>query len=204
MPAPRKARTSPNAKSVSPEQIEREAVHLFSEETYLGVSMRDLSDAVGLVSASLYSHIKSKEELLLKIVQDGIARYLDGLTPIAESGDPAATRLRRLMLKYMEILDADVELTRVAHFQWRYLGEPGRSQVIELRKQYRQLFMRVVDEGIAAGEFTTFQHQTIVVTGVMGLLNSTMHWYSPNGPVSAGEIGEQMAEFVLRAVASSR
>jgi TetR/AcrR family transcriptional regulator, cholesterol catabolism regulator len=202
LPATRKVRTRSGAKPVSVEQIESEAVLLFSEKTYPAVGMRDISDAVGLLPGSLYVHIKSKEEVLLKIVQGGIALYLDGMTPIVESDEPAAVRLRRLMLKYMEILDGNLERTTVAVFQWRYLSEPGRTEVIAMRDRYQQLFARVIDEGIASGEFSTFRHRSVVVAGVIGLLNSTMHWYSPSGSVPAAEIGEQLAELVLRALAT--
>ena len=201
MPATRKARPRSSAKPVTPEQIEGAAVRLFSEKTYPAVGMRDISDAVGLLPGSLYVHIKSKEEVLLKIVRDGISNYVDALTPISEADQPAATRLRQLMMKYMEILDGNLELTKVAVFQWRYLTDPGRAGVIELREQYKNLFARVIDDGIAAGEFSTFQQPAIVIAGVIGLLNSTIHWYSPDGPVSASEVGEQVAELVLRAFA---
>lgn len=197
MPTTRKVR-SPGTKPVSPDQIEREAVRLFSEKTYPAVGMRDISDAVGLLPGSLYVHIKSKEEVLLKIVRAGIEMYLEALRPIAEADASPRARLRRLMLKYMEVLDANLEHSRVAVFQWTYLSEPNRSGIVELRAQYEQMFTRVIGDGIASQDFSTFNHPRVVVAGVIGLLNSTMHWYSPDGPVSATEIGEQLADLVLR------
>jgi hypothetical protein len=33
---------------------------------------------------------------------------------------------------------------------------------------------------------------------LLGVLNWTITWYSPNGPLAAGEIGEQIANLFLR------
>ena len=202
MPGTARSRTRSGTKPVTLEQIECEAVRLFSEKSYPAVGTRDISEAVGVLPGSLYAHIRSKDALLLKIVQDGIARYVDGFTPIVESDEPATTRLRRMVVTYMEILDANLEGTKVAVFQWRYLGEPGRTQVVELHQRYQRLFTRVIEDGIASGEFSSsLQHRSVVVAGVIGLLNSTMHWYCPGGTVCASDIGEQLTQLVLRALA---
>ena len=203
MTATRKGRTRASSGPVSPGQIEREAVRLFSEKTYPVVGMRDISDAVGLLPGSLYVHIKSKEELLLKIVEGGIAVYLDALMPIARSDAPPATRLREMVLKYMEVLDSHLERTQVSVFQWRYLSPSSRADVVELRKKYAAMFRGVIEEGASSGDFVAVDQPWVVVAGIIGLLNSTMHWYHPTGPVAAREIGAQLADLVLSGLAST-
>jgi AcrR family transcriptional regulator len=182
---------------VSPAQIEREAVRLFSEKTYPDVGMRDISDAVGILPGSLYVHVKSKEEILFNIVERGILNYLVTLTPIVESAEPAGARLRKTILAYMNVLDSNLTQTRVAVFQWSYLSQPNRERVVKLRERFRQLFTTLVEEGISSGEFIPMRHPGIVTIAVIGLLNSTMHWYCPTGTVSAEKVGEQLAELVL-------
>ena len=48
-------------------QIDRTATTLFRARGYAATSMRELATALGLEAGSLYSHIKSKQELLHSI-----------------------------------------------------------------------------------------------------------------------------------------
>ena len=191
MAVQRKGRgTRVGAKPVSLEQIEREAIRLFSEKTYPSVGMRDISDAVGLLPGSLYAHISNKEEILLRIVEQGIRHYIDALKPITESRRSAAERLRSAMHVYMSILDATLEQTRVSFTQWTYLGEENMQYIVGLRTDFEKLFSQIIDEGVASGEFPSLRRPRVVTLALIGMLNSAMHWYSPDGELRPSEIGD--------------
>ena len=55
------------AKVSRKDQIEIIATGLFKEKGFAATSMRDLAGAVGIEAASIYAHIRSKEELLQTI-----------------------------------------------------------------------------------------------------------------------------------------
>ena len=52
-----------------------EALTLFSDRGYEGVSMRDIAGAVGIKASSLYNHFKSKEDIFNSIIDDMSRRY---------------------------------------------------------------------------------------------------------------------------------
>ncbi|MFB3044452.1 MAG: TetR/AcrR family transcriptional regulator, partial [Acidimicrobiia bacterium] len=47
------------------------AGRLFAERGYHGTSMRDLGKELGLLGSSLYSHVDSKQDLLVAVVEEG-------------------------------------------------------------------------------------------------------------------------------------
>ncbi len=51
------------------------ALALFSVRGYDGVSMRDIAAAVGVKASSLYNHFKSKEDILLSLMEEMESRY---------------------------------------------------------------------------------------------------------------------------------
>lgn len=189
----RSARSGP----VSAEVIEKEAVRLFGERSYPVVGMRDIGDAVGLLPGSLYVHISSKEDLLLRIVERGISNYLDRIEPIAESAEPAPHRMRTAVRAHMEVLAASLEQTRVAFDQWTYLSDGNREQVVELRRRYEAAFTRIVRDGMDAGDFRAVRSPRIAVLATIGMLNAAAQWYSPGGPMPPEEIGDALADHVL-------
>jgi TetR/AcrR family transcriptional regulator, cholesterol catabolism regulator len=182
---------------VSAGQIEEAAVRLFGEKTYPVVGMRDISSAVGILPGSLYVHIRSKEDILLRIVEHGIQRYLDAIAPLVESGDPAPIRLRSAIVAHLRVLAETLPQTRVAFHQWTYLSPPKAERVIGLRSRYESLFSQILREGIADGEFRLVTHPRIAVLAIIGMLNSATEWFSPEGGLTAHEVGQLLADSAL-------
>ncbi|MEV6041447.1 TetR/AcrR family transcriptional regulator [Nonomuraea sp. NPDC052116] len=182
---------------VSLASIEAAAIKLFSEKTYPVVGMRDISDAVGLLPGSLYVHISKKEDLLQRIVEDGIQRYLDAIEPVVESDQTAPERLRGAINAHMSVLAESLEQTRVAFHQWTYLAPTGKRRVVKLRRRYDALFSQIIDEGIEAGEFRAVKSARVTVLAIIGMLNSATEWFSPNGELTAEQIAEVLTDGVL-------
>lgn len=52
-----------------------QALSLFSDRGYEGVSMRDIASAVGIKAASIYNHFKSKEDIFHSIFDEMTKRF---------------------------------------------------------------------------------------------------------------------------------
>lgn len=182
---------------VTLEVIQREAVRLFGEKGYPMTGMRDLSERVGILPGSLYAHISSKEDLLLRIVESGVRNYSEAIAPHATAAGAADERLRSAVHAHMTVLAATREQTRVTFQQWRYLGEENRAVVIQWRQEFEDLFSRILTDGIASGLFSPTPHPRIVVLGIIGALNMATDWYSPEGPLSPADIADALADSFL-------
>lgn len=187
---------------VSLERIEAAAIKLFGERTYPVVGMRDISDAVGILPGSLYVHISKKEDLLQRIVENGIQRYLDAIEPVVESDQTSPERLRAAIEAHMRVLADSLDQTRVAFHQWTHLAPTGKRRVVKLRRRYEALFSQIVEEGIEAGEFRPVKSARITVLAIIGMLNSATEWYHPTGELTAAQIAEVLAEGALNGLAA--
>src|SRR5215470_2839337 len=78
------------------EQVRAAALRLFKEKGYHATSMRDIAAAVGINKGSLYSYIKSKEDLLVPVFEQAQGVLLTEIEQInADASLSPTTRLKR-------------------------------------------------------------------------------------------------------------
>lgn len=195
------AATKPGEKSeetVRPRSsILNATVRLFGQQGYTGTSMRDIAKAVGVLPGSLYAHIDSKETLLLEIVDQGINGFLSAVEPIVDLPLSADERLRRAIRAHVEVVAENPELSLVVFHQWRFLGEPNLAAAIEKRRRYERAFVRIFESGVEAGLFEPTLNKRIAVLTILGALNWTPEWYSPEGSATPSQLGDMVADSLL-------
>jgi AcrR family transcriptional regulator len=182
------------------EAIMDAAMHLFGKQGYTGTSMRDIAGAVGVLPGSLYAHIASKEALLVDIVEDGINRFLAAVQPHAASDASATDRLRAMMIAHVEIVADNPERSLVVFHQWRFLGEDNIQAAITKRREYEKAFIRVIEQGMKTGLFRADLNLRIAVLTILGALNWSPEWLSPEGKLSPKAVGGLIADTLLSGV----
>jgi TetR/AcrR family transcriptional regulator, cholesterol catabolism regulator len=172
------------------------ATRLFGSQGYAGTTMRDIAKEVGVLPGSLYSHIDGKESLLFEIVEDGINRFL-ALGDVENDGETSTQRLHRLITDHVSVIGQDPDRTLVVFHQWRYLTGDRLEIAVEKRRRYEDLITRIVEAGLASGEFDGRLSTKVTVKSLLGSLNWTAEWYRPDGPESPAQIGEHLSEAIV-------
>ena len=176
------------------------AMHLFGKQGYTGTSMRDIAGAVGVLPGSLYAHIASKEALLVDIVEQGINRFLAAVGPHAKSDSPPAERLRAMVIAHVAVVADNPERSLVVFHQWRFLGDDNIQAAIGKRRDYEQAFIGVIEDRMKAGAFRADLNLRIAVLTILGALNWTPEWLSPNGKLTPEMVGGLIADTLLMGV----
>lgn len=184
-------------------QIERTATALFRSRGFAATSMRELATALGLEAGSLYSHIKSKGELLHGICF-GLAETLfagfDAAT--ADATQPVAAQLRRAIEAHVRVLTGDVAAASVFLHEWRHLSEPARTEFVALRERYETGFRTLIQRGLDLGELHAPDAAFATLT-LLASLNWLPTWYKPEGKLGPDEIAHRLAEQLLKGLATS-
>ncbi|MDH4399820.1 TetR/AcrR family transcriptional regulator [Sphingorhabdus sp.] len=178
------------------------AMHLFGKQGFNGTSMRDIANAVGLLPGSLYAHIESKEALLLEIVADGIGRFLAAVEPYVASSVSPLDRLRQMIIAHVEVVADNPERSQVVFHQWRFLSPEYIPEAIERRRRYETCFVEVIEEGVKAGLIRSDLNHRIAVLSILGAMNWTPEWFSPDGRLGAAQVGDLMADTLLGGILS--
>lgn len=178
-------------------QLELTATQLFKEKGYTASSMRDLANEVGIEAASLYSHIKSKEEILRNICFRMADEFFMAINAIDnEPMNSMAEKLEKYIVAHTEVIAHDTAATLVFINEWKHLSEPHYSNFVDQRHQYEKRFIEILKAGIKRKEFLPIDEKFVVLT-ILSSLNWIPHWYKPGGKMSPEEIGRQLSRMLI-------
>lgn len=183
-------------KSGKRELILAEAAKLFKDRGYSGTSMRDLAGQVGMEAASMYNHIKSKDELLDTICFRISDTYISQLAEIEATPSGYADKLRALVRLHIRLMVEDGAAVSVANHDWKYLPEPRLSEFKQARKAYERGFAALIEAGIAAGELRSVNVSVALFT-MLSAVRWVELWYRPGRGISAEELESNIITVLL-------
>lgn len=156
------------------------AGRMFAEHGYDGTSMRDLGKVLGLLGSSLYSHIGSKQDLLVEVVQRG-AGLFEASAAAASSDGSGRERLRALIAGHIDVVLDHRDEVRTFLNEARALDGPHRSQILDARNRYEETFRAALKRGISDGSISDRTDPVLSAIFILSILNAIDRWYSEAG-----------------------
>jgi AcrR family transcriptional regulator len=176
------------------------AGYLFVRNGYHGTSMRDVADRVGLRASSLYRHVKSKQELLHRVLDRLMDEALDG-AKVALAGQENPEKCIELLVRANVCLARPSE-TALLQSELKNLEKRYRDQIVRKQDQYRKLWVSVLRKGVEQGVFRT-EDPKLAFFGIVGALNYVENWFSPSGLLSREQVAEVFSRWILRSLGVS-
>ncbi|KQW52933.1 TetR family transcriptional regulator [Nocardioides sp. Root1257] len=183
------------------ERVQAAALALFAERGYHGTGIRQLADAAGLSSASLYHYMGTKEELLVAIMRGSLTELLDAAEAAATLADPQA-RLVALVELHVRTHASAPERTRVVDDEVNALSTAARDEVVGLRDRYEGLWQDTLDEGVATGAFEVGS-TAVVRRALLEMCSGVARWWTPAGDLDPDALAAEYAGLALRLVGVS-
>ena len=120
-------------------EILEAAERIFIAQGYEGATIRKIADEVGVSSTALYMHFKDKEQILLEICVETIARMLNSNREIAARPIDAVVRVRLMLEAYIRfalehpnayrLVFCSPEPTQAKSADMKQLGPAGEMSV---------------------------------------------------------------------------
>lgn len=184
------------------EVILREAAELFARQGVAATTVREIADAAGILSGSLYHHFTSKDEIvdavLSTFLQDLRARYEE----VLGSGADPAERLRGLVRVSLETVAEHPRATEIyqndAH---RLRASNGYAYVEESARAVRAAWVGVLEEGIRSGAFRDDVPVKVLYPLLRDGLWLTARWFKPTKAYGHTELAADYWRLFLNGVA---
>jgi AcrR family transcriptional regulator len=181
-------------------EIVRTATALLSEHGYQGMNLEDVAERTDIAKATLYHYFSGKDELVAAVVEgltvevnQRLERELDEVRDLSH-----LEQIRALIREQVRILtDTAPEVATV--FSWPKAWPESFQEIIkDSRRRHDAIFRRVVEAGIAAGEFDC-PNPDVALQCLHGVLNQSALWIRPSLPVEKkAELWEAVVDTASR------
>ncbi|HZH27712.1 MAG TPA: TetR/AcrR family transcriptional regulator [Azospirillaceae bacterium] len=176
----------------SRDRIVQHAAALFAARGYDATSMRDIAAAAGLMTASIYYHFQSKEDLFIAVHGHSMDRMVEALRGAMLAEGCPWDRLEAAAAAHCETLLGAGEFPAIITPTFPASLERVRDRLVAQRDAYERLFTQLVE----ALDLPPGTDRAMFRLHVLGALNWTASWYRPGGRLSPGEIGRQLVRML--------
>jgi AcrR family transcriptional regulator len=197
---------SPPAPAPAPapvqERILAAAVALFAEKGFDATSVQEVVDRAAVTKGAMYHYFRSKDDLLYEIYHGLIGRQLADLDRILATGAPPPRAIREIIASLVETTTARLEEAAIFSREMHRLEEGRMAALRAERRRYHESFRDLVARGQREGGFAGVASAETVTLIVFGIVNQLPQWYRPEGPKTPAQLADEIADFVLAALAA--
>lgn len=177
--------------------IQEAGLRLIFEHGYEAMSLRQLAAEVGLQSASLYNHIKTKQDLLFKLIHGHMMTLLaETDEALSGAGEDVERKLCCFIRHHLTYHMAKKREVFIANFELRGLDPENYRTIIGLRREYESRLIAILDEGVAAGLFKLADTH-VAAYAILAMLTGACTWYKPNGRLSEDQVVDLHTRLLL-------
>ena len=178
------------------------AAGLFADKGFKNTTVRDIADASGILSGSLYHHFDSKESMVDEILSTFQAELFGEYDEILAGDDDARTKLEKAVRVSFEAIDQHRHEVAIFQNEADYLGTFERfGYLAERNAQSRDVWMRLLTEGVESGALRDDLDVELVYRFIRDTVWVAVRWYRPGGALSHDVVADQYLTILLDGIA---
>ena len=176
------------------------AAHVFAENGYYQSRLEDVADTLNITKGAIYYHFPTKDSLRQEVHAALMNAALSAArAALAEGGTPAEL-LRRLVRVHFDVTQQQLPNHATTWIQRSSRhDEQERDSVRQLRLAYEKLWIDTIRScGVVHGE-----EPNLLSKFIFGALNWIHVWYRGGDSMTADELNDYAARFILGGVAGT-
>jgi TetR/AcrR family transcriptional regulator len=177
-------------------EILRAAGKEFRIRGFTETGMREIAAAAALSPGNLYNYFQGKHEILFFCQDNSLDRLIASLKDAHRLRLSAAERLRLVIISHLRCVLDEVEGS-AAHLLQTSLPQRLQRALVAKRDRYEEGVRRLIISGIRSGEFVSCD-PALATRALLGSLNWSVRWFSPEGALTATQIAEGFADYLIR------
>jgi len=181
------------------------AAQLFAERGFAATTVREIADAAGILSGSLYHHFDSKESMADELVHELLDRVLASYRRIVATHDDPERALRGLVREAFSAIATDRATVALMVNEWNLFAQyPRFAYLREIEEATERLWVSVIERGVDAGVFRPALDARMVYRLLRDAIWVSVRWYDPHGHDTADQIADSYLAVLLDGIACNR
>ena len=180
------------------------AAAMFADRGLRATTVRDIADAAGILSGSLYHHFSSKEEMVDEVLRSFLDWLFERYQHIIDTEPNPLARLKGLFMASFDAIEHHhAEVVIYQDEANRLSSQPRFGYIDELNVRQRKMWVDVINEGIEQGYFQADLDVDLVYRFIRDTTWVSVRWYQPGGPLTAEQVGQQYLAIVLGGIVAT-
>ena len=186
----------PSAKQpAAPEKVSRRrdeilqvAAELFAAKGYEETTIREIGDAAGILSGSLYHHFQTKEEMLHDLLK-GFVSMIPEYQAIVDRGAGAKETMCAMIDLGLRTSVSNPHIVAITVHERKFLARtPAFAYVQTAWKEMSKIWYGVLQRGVEEGVVRDDLDLHLLLRMINDLIAAAVDWYRPGGRYSMDKI----------------
>ena len=150
-------------------------------------------------AASLYNHIKSKQEILVLIIIQLAEEFIAVMNEIVGSEESTIQKIERVIQLHVDITVRNSDALACLNNDWMHLTDPELAYFVKMREDYEQSFRAIIEKGIHDGEILNLNHEVIIFS-ILSTLRTLYLWYDQTNNMNKKTLQVNMTKVLLHGI----
>ena len=146
------------------EQICDAALKLFTRKGFHQTSVREIATACNLPIGTLYTYIKTKEDILYLIYRRILSIFQERMLEATNGIEDASRRLKAALEATLKIYDEFQDVVLLLYQESHALSRHAVRSLVEVDRSYVSFFREILEKGNRQGQFTVKDPNFIAIS----------------------------------------
>ena len=180
------------------------AGRLFAQRGFKNTTVRDIADAAGIQSGSLYHHFDSKETMVDELLSTFQAALFATYDEIVGSDLDAGAKVDAVVRASFDAIDQHHNEVAIFQNDAGYLmGFERFAYLREHNRRFRQMWVGLLADGMTSGALRGDLDPELTYRFIRDTVWVAVRWYRPGGDVTAQTVADQYLTILLNGMSRS-
>lgn len=179
------------------------AGELFARRGFRNTTVRDIADAAGILSGSLYHHFDSKESMIDELLDTFQTELFETYDAIVASDRSPLAKIEAVVRASFDAIDKHHSEVAIFQNEASHLASYERfGYLTERNARFRDLWSGLLKEAMASRQLRADLDVDLVYRFLRDTVWVAVTWYRPGGALAVTEVADQYLAILLQGIAT--